>query len=213
MLKITIIYDNTAWLKTLTSDWGFACLIEARGKKILFDTGAKGSLLLSNMQALQIDPLEVDAAFISHNHWDHTGGLVEFLKMNPVSVYLPSSCPHNGIPSESISVCDPLEIFPGIYSTGELQGIEQSLVIREGGGMVVVSGCAHPGVKAILTAASAFGRVRALVGGLHGFDDFPLIENLETVCPTHCTRYIKKIETRFPEKFISGGAGQVISID
>ncbi len=78
MLKITIIYDNTAWLKALPADWGFACLVEARGKKVLFDTGAKGPLLLGNMQALQIDPLEVDTVFISHNHWDHTGGLADW---------------------------------------------------------------------------------------------------------------------------------------
>jgi len=212
MLKITIIYDNTAWLKSLPADWGFACLVEARGKKILFDTGAKGSLLLSNMQALQIDPREVDAVFISHNHWDHTGGLADFLKVNPVSVYLPDSCPHSDTPGERVRVSTPLEIYSGIYSTGELQGIEQSLVIRAGDGIVVVSGCAHPGVKAILAAASAFGRVRALVGGLHGFDDFRLIKTLETVCPTHCTRHIQKIKTRFPDAFISGGAGRVISI-
>ncbi|MCP3951798.1 MAG: MBL fold metallo-hydrolase [Desulfobacterales bacterium] len=213
MLKITIIYDNTAWLKSLPADWGFACLVEAQGKKILFDTGAKGSLLLSNMQALQIDPLEVDAVFISHNHWDHTGGLIDFLKVNPVSVYLPDSCPHNDTPAESVRVGAPLEIYPGIYSTGELQQIEQSLVIRAGSGIVVVAGCAHPGVEAILTAAAPFGRVRALVGGLHGFDDFRLIKSLETVCPTHCTRHIPKIKARFPDAFISGGTGRVISID
>ena len=210
---ITILYDNTAWLKSLPADWGFACLVEARGKKILFDTGAKGPLLLGNMQALQIDPLEVDTVFISHNHWDHTGGLADFLKVNPVSVYLPESCPQNGTPPGSVRVSAPLEIYPGIYSTGELQGIEQSLVIRTDDGIVVVVGCAHPGVKAILTAASAFGRIRALVGGLHGFDDFRLIKSLETICPTHCTRHIPKIKTRFPDAFISGGAGRVISID
>jgi len=213
MLKITIIYDNIACLKTLPADWGFACLIEARGKKILFDPGAKGPLLLGNMQALQISPLEVDTVFISHIHWDHTGGLADFLKVNPVSVYLPKSCPPIGTPPESTRVSAPLEIYPGIYSTGELQGIEQSLVIHAGDGCVVVAGCAHPGVKAILKAASTFGRVRALVGGLHGFDDFRLIKTLETVCPTHCTRHIQKIKTRFPDAFISGGAGRVISID
>jgi 7,8-dihydropterin-6-yl-methyl-4-(beta-D-ribofuranosyl)aminobenzene 5'-phosphate synthase len=211
--SITIIYDNTACLKSLPADWGFACLVEAQGKKILFDTGAKGPLLLGNLQALQIDPLEVDTVFISHDHRDHTGGLADFLKVNPVSVYLPESCPHNGTPPGSVQVSAPLEIYPGIYSTGELQGIEQSLVIRAGDGIVVVAGCAHPGVKAILAAASTFGRIRALVGGLHGFDDFRLIKTLETVCPTHCTRHIKKIKTRFPDAFISGGAGRVISID
>jgi 7,8-dihydropterin-6-yl-methyl-4-(beta-D-ribofuranosyl)aminobenzene 5'-phosphate synthase len=210
--RITIIYDNTAWQKSLPADWGFACLVETFEKTILFDTGAKGPLLLNNMQALQIDPHAIDAVFISHNHWDHTGGLIDFLKVNPVSVYLPDSCPQNGTPPKCVRVSAPLEIYPGIYSTGELHGIEQSLVIREGNGVVVVAGCAHPGVKAILAAAASFGRVRALVGGLHGFDDFPLIANLETVCPTHCTRHIQKIATRFPDTFISGGTGRILQI-
>ena len=208
--RITIIYDNTAWQKSLSADWGFACLVEARGKKILFDTGAKGPLLLTNMQALQIDPRTIDSVFISHGHWDHTGGLTDFLRIQPVGVYFPRSCQNNGLPPESVPVKDPLEIYPGIHTTGELNGIEQSLVIREGNGVVVVSGCAHPGVEAILAAAASFGRIRALVGGLHGFDNFPLIENLEAVCPTHCTRHVKEIEVRFPDKFISGGAGRIL---
>ncbi|MBW2739319.1 MAG: hypothetical protein JRE64_10840 [Deltaproteobacteria bacterium] len=55
-MKITIIYDNTAWDKNLTPDWGFSCLVEAYDRKILFDTGAKGSILLDNMKKLDVDP-------------------------------------------------------------------------------------------------------------------------------------------------------------
>lgn len=213
MLKITILYDNTAWRKSLFPDWGFACLVEARGKRILFDTGAKGVILIGNMQALQIDPHSIDTVFISHEHWDHTGGLPYFLKENPARVYLPQSWQKNSMPPDSVRVKGPSEIFSGIYSTGELQGIEQSLVIREGNGVVVVSGCAHPGVQNILEAAAPFGRVRALVGGLHGFDDFELIDNLELVCPTHCTQYIDEIQHRLPDQFVNGGAGQVLQIE
>ncbi len=212
MLKITILYDNTAWDKSLAADWGFACLVQARGKKILFDTGAKGPLLLGNMQKLQIDPLEIDAVFISHDHWDHTGGLADFLKINPVNVYLPDSCANYGAPGKSIRVTGPLEIYPNIFSTGELQHIEHSLVIREEQQVVVVAGCSHSGVEEILATASVFGQVKALVGGLHGFNDFRLLKNLETICPTHCTRYIKEIESRFPNAFTGGGAGRIIEL-
>jgi 7,8-dihydropterin-6-yl-methyl-4-(beta-D-ribofuranosyl)aminobenzene 5'-phosphate synthase len=79
-MKITIIYDNTAFSKNLTPDWGFSCLVEAYDRKILFDTGAKGSILFDNMKKLDIDPSEIDMVFISHDHWDHTGGLPDFLK-------------------------------------------------------------------------------------------------------------------------------------
>jgi len=59
MVKVTIIYDNTAFDKTLEADWGFAALIEAYGRTLLFDTGANGEILLRNMRVLKIDPLRI----------------------------------------------------------------------------------------------------------------------------------------------------------
>lgn len=53
-MKTTIIYDNTAFRKDLQADWGFSALVEAKGKRILFDTGASGSILLSNLEKLAI---------------------------------------------------------------------------------------------------------------------------------------------------------------
>jgi len=55
-MKITIIYDNEVSEEGLEADWGFSCLVEVYGKKILFDTGADGSILLGNMEKLDIDP-------------------------------------------------------------------------------------------------------------------------------------------------------------
>jgi 7,8-dihydropterin-6-yl-methyl-4-(beta-D-ribofuranosyl)aminobenzene 5'-phosphate synthase len=46
MVKLTIVYDNEVFQKGLRSDWGFSCLIEIEGRKILFDTGADGKILL-----------------------------------------------------------------------------------------------------------------------------------------------------------------------
>jgi len=64
-MKITIVYDNTAFRKDLQADWGFSALIEVKGRKILFDTGANGRILLSNMEKLEIDPKEIEDVFIS----------------------------------------------------------------------------------------------------------------------------------------------------
>jgi len=72
-MKITIIYDNTAFRKDLQADWGFSALVEVEERKILFDTGANGRILLSNMEKLKLDPKEIGDVFISHLHWDHTG--------------------------------------------------------------------------------------------------------------------------------------------
>lgn len=73
-MKITITYDNEAWKPGLRSDWGFSCLVEAFGSNILFDTGARGSILLGNMKKLDIDPRMIKEIMIFHDHWDRTGG-------------------------------------------------------------------------------------------------------------------------------------------
>ena len=82
-MKVTIVYDNTAFRKDLQSDWGFSCLVEVENvPRILFDTGTEGRILLSNMGKLGIDPSLIEEVFISHSHLDHTGGIPEFLKVN-----------------------------------------------------------------------------------------------------------------------------------
>jgi len=209
-MKVTIIYDNTAWDKNLVCDWGFSCLIEANGRKILFDTGAKGNILLSNMKRIGVDPSDIDGVFISHDHWDHIGGLSDFLKENQTSVYVPEPSKIRG--DTVVGISDACEIYDDIYSTGNLKNIEHSIIIREENQLSVIAGCSHPGVKLILDKAGRLGSVGTLIGGLHGFNDFEIISNVENVCPVHCTQYIPEIKWLFPDKFIQGGAGKVITI-
>lgn len=211
-MKITIVYDNEVWKEGLKADWGFSCIVEVYGKKILFDTGANGSILLENMKTLNIDPTVVEEIFISHAHWDHTGGLSDFLKINPVKVYVPSSLQEPGGAAEIIKVKETLKIHDNIFSTGELENIEQSLVVKTEKGSVVIAGCSHPGVENILNAASRFGKPYALIGGLHGFREFDLLKDLELICATHCTQFKPEIKSRYPEKYIEGGAGKVIEL-
>lgn len=213
-LKITLVYDNTAWDPQLEADWGFACLVEpGDGRRLLFDTGAKGPILLGNMAKLGIDPRTIPDVVISHAHWDHTGGLPAFLEHNPeATVYLPASCPPPPGAGKIVAVTGSRQIRPRMWSTGELAGIEQSLVVDTGQGLAVISGCAHPGVAAILKAAAGFGRVTALVGGLHGFREFDLLRDLTLICACHCTQHIADIRQRYPETSVAGGAGKVLEL-
>jgi len=211
-MKVAIIYDNEAAREGLEADWGFSCLVEAYGKKILFDTGADGSILLGNMEKLDIDPKVVEEVFISHSHWDHMGGLYDFLRINKVRVYIPWSCQKPPGALEVIKVKEPIKIYENIFSTGGLQNIEQSLVVKTEKGLMIIVGCSHPGIKNILEAASDFGKPAILIGGLHGFSEFDLVEDLELICPTHCTQFKSEIRSRYPKKYISGGAGKIIEI-
>lgn len=77
--KVTILYDNYVFTEGTKSDWGFSCLVEGFEKTILFDTGAKSEILMGNIAKLGVDLKKVEVIVLSHNHWDHTGGLSEVL--------------------------------------------------------------------------------------------------------------------------------------
>ena len=212
-MKITILYDNTVFLPGLKPDWGFSCLVETHNRNILFDTGSNGSILLENMKKLDVDPLSIDEVFISHPHFDHVGGLSAFLnENNDVRIYVPISLKGIRNAKEITYVDEPIELHKDIFSTGELDHIEQSMAIKTDKGLVLIVGCSHPKMKNILKAASKFGKVYAIIGGLHGFNKFKLFKDLGVICPTHCTQHIAEIKSLYPEKYIEGGAGKSIEI-
>ncbi len=78
-IKITTLSENTAEPGYL-AEWGLSMLIEADGRKILFDTGM-GIAAVHNARLLDIDFAAIDKIVLSHGHHDHTGGLHDILKL------------------------------------------------------------------------------------------------------------------------------------
>lgn len=88
--RITILHDSFGKRAELRKDWGFAALVEFRGKRILFDTGNNARTFAENSEALAIDLKKLDFVVISHRHGDHTSGLNHVLKVNlGVKIFTP----------------------------------------------------------------------------------------------------------------------------
>ena len=88
--RVTILYDSFGKNPSLTTDWGFAALIEYGNKRILFDTGNNARIFEHNVKALGVDLRNIDFVVISHRHADHTSGITYLLTVNPkVRIYVP----------------------------------------------------------------------------------------------------------------------------
>lgn len=73
-LEITIL--STMLADEGIGEWGFAALVEVDGRRILFDTGANDDTVARNAKALNLDLSDVESVILSHNHADHTTGLL-----------------------------------------------------------------------------------------------------------------------------------------
>ena len=177
-VQITVVCDNYEQVAGLETSWGFSCVIDTPQKSILFDTSGDGAILLSNLDKLDIAPQDIDMVVLSHDHWDHTGGVSDFLARNsqlPVYVVAAFSGGTKQLieaaGGQLVEVSQPREIAPGVFSTGQVPGAppEQALVVQTDDGLVVVTGCAHPGVVNMVKAAMKVceGNVHLVMGGFH----------------------------------------------
>ena len=125
-------------------EWGFAAIVEVDGQRILFDTGARPDTVLKNAKELDVDLANVKDVILSHNHADHTSGLMtlrrEFAKTNPTAlsrahvgkgifwnrpsnsgeanVMVKIKPEYEGAGGAFIEYDEPKEILPGVWLTG-----------------------------------------------------------------------------------------------
>ena len=106
-------------------------------------------------------------------------------------------------------------ITEGVYTTGKLPGSpvdEQSVVFKGNRGWFVLVGCSHSGVEQILLKSKEFGSMVGIIGGLHGFHHFSVVDDLGLICPCHCTKYMEKLRKRYLTTFVEGGVGKIFEI-
>ena len=235
-VTITVVYDNNEYNPELETAWGFSCLIEKENITILFDSGGKGKILLSNMNRLKLDPQQVQIVVLSHIHNDHVGGLEAFLEQNSnVTVYLPHSFPDafknkvRKYGAKIINVNKPIKICQNVYSTGEMgtEIKEESLIINTQKGLIIITGCAHPGIIDIVRRAKEIMKtnVYLVMGGFHmkGMSEREIDEivkgfkkeGVEKVGPCHCSGDLARtiFEKAYHKDFIRVGVGKIIEID
>ncbi|MFP4473221.1 MAG: MBL fold metallo-hydrolase [Candidatus Omnitrophota bacterium] len=210
-MKIRILYDNTRSDNDTAAGLGFSCLIDNR---ILFDTGPDSEGLKRNFEKFQVDPACLEAVVLSHEHWDHVGGLgwAASVRRN-LKVYIcPGFSPGfkkeiSALPARIIEAPHFVPIVPRVYSTGAISGTykgnpiaEQSMIIYGDKGFSVITGCAHPGIIKVLNTVrsqispSGF---YVVLGGFH-LKDHSAEEinhvvqefkerNVKIAAPQHCT--------------------------
>jgi len=231
--EITLIsvYDNYQVDPELKTAWGFATIIKTPQELILFDTGGNSEILLSNIKKLGIDPASIKKVVVSHIHGDHVGGLEGFLERNSnVTVFIPNSFPQsiknmiiqNG--AKFVEISAPRKISDSIYTTGQLPGPPegQSLIIDSKKGLVVITGCAHPGIVNIVKQAKKLmkkDKVYLILGGFHHpplscIKEFKELQ-VEKVAPSHCTGDLVRevFRKEYKENFIEYEVGKIVEIN
>ncbi|MBN2119800.1 MAG: MBL fold metallo-hydrolase [Candidatus Omnitrophica bacterium] len=237
-MKVKILFDKDNKNKKLHVGWGVSFLVDG---KILFDTGENGFWLLENMRILNADSASIEAVVISHDHWDHTGGLWELLrKKEGLLVY---GCPNfslefkekvKRLKGKLIEAKKVTEIAKDIFVSGEIEGKykgeympEEALVVKTDKGVSIITGCAHPGIVKILkTVKGNFPKesIYTVLGGFHLVDkdkrEVELIVDefirlgVEKTAPTHCSGYEAQeiFKNKYRKDFISVNVGEIIEV-
>ncbi|HHJ00760.1 MAG TPA: MBL fold metallo-hydrolase [Candidatus Aerophobetes bacterium] len=236
-MQLKVICDNRLHDERLEVCWGFSCLV---GKDLLFDTGENEKVLLGNMEKMNISPKDISTVVISHDHYDHTGGLGGLLRENSkVKIYGLSSFSSSfkekveGFGAKLIEEDKFTQIMPNIYLSGELSTYygggrlsEHSLIIKTESGLIIITGCSHPGIIKIIEEVkkNLSESIYLVMGGFHLMDkDERVVEmivkrfrelGVKKAGPTHCTgeEAIEIFKKEYKKNFLEVGAGKILEV-
>jgi 7,8-dihydropterin-6-yl-methyl-4-(beta-D-ribofuranosyl)aminobenzene 5'-phosphate synthase len=232
----------TSWTKwdRFIRRWGVSFLID---NDILFDVFGKPSYLQKQIMEQSIDVSKIKYIVLSHKDWDHVSGLWNILPKcsakEAVNVYICCDFEEEfkqKIKSYNVNLVETkgvLEIRKDVFIISGLTGIvkdklihEQFLVLKTNKGLVMITGCAHPGIENIVKwVKNCFNNdLYMIVGGFHLKDKNKqetdeIVKKLKVSCikkiaPTHCTgsRAVKVFKENFEDNFIDIKKQSIIQI-
>jgi len=216
-MRLTCLVENCVPSSSLWGEHGLSFLVETAEGNLLWDTGQSGTVLLHNLEKLDLAGMPLAALALSHGHLDHTGGLMAVLERHPgLPIYghrdlLQGRYSQRDGEARNVGIAwsreelegradlrlsdAPQEIVSGVWTTGGIhrrpypQGTSEhhrvrrdgrlvpdpyaddmSLVLRVNGGVVLLCGCCHAGLRNTMAAVADLfpgEPLVAIVGGTH----------------------------------------------
>lgn len=275
-MKLTTLIDNYASENSaLFNEHGLSFYVEADGKRILFDTG-KTHHAIENAKQLNIDLNHLDYVILSHNHYDHGGGMTKLIEETEPSFnlvvgdsfflrkysmedeeykYIGNNFDEKDMHSKNISmkflkedmyaISERILLFSNFNNKVDFEKPAEKLYIQHNQkyekdlfmdeitmairleqGLLVISGCAHPGIVNILeTISERTGQpIYGVIGGTHlmsASDDrikktiaYFKEKDISLLGLSHCTgeKAMNMLKEAFKEKFIFNNTGNVIKL-
>ena len=234
-VEIVVVVDNYQFRNDLMTAWGISIHLVVDGFKILFDTGPSEPILEYNAAKLGIDLTDIDTIVISHVHGDHIGGLsfATALSNKNVTVYVPLEAyptARSLLPNMNIVIVNKtMEIAPHVYVVGPLYGPPQEmfLAISTRKGLIIVTGCSHPGIvnmvkkamedlnQSVYMVIGGFHLAGAYSGRVRSIADELVSLGVKKIYPLHCSGdYIRNyLKNTYPDVYGDGGVGLKVVIE
>jgi 7,8-dihydropterin-6-yl-methyl-4-(beta-D-ribofuranosyl)aminobenzene 5'-phosphate synthase len=238
-MNIKIIASGSTKIEYMRKKWGLSVLI---GEDVLFDTFCSAVLLKAHFEKYGVDTGSIKHIVISHEHWDHTGGLWWILEHNNnIKVYVCSRFSDEfkqkikEYGGTLVEVKQSMSIKENIFTTGEIEAnynnrpiFEQSLMCKQKNKLAVITGCSHPGILKILNfiGLEYKDNIDLLSGGLHLMNAskeeiahittvIDTIYKIKTIAPFHCTgkKAIKYFRRYMPQRLVKVYPGDYFSFN
>ncbi len=235
MVRVVVLVDDNVVSGKYKAVHGLSLYIEHENIYLLFDLDSNEKILQHNIENTDVNPELVDAAIISHAHASHVGGISLIGWYSPyLTVYIPygsiqslgKTAKAHGL--KPVEVTDWINPWPNIYVSKPIHGPpwEHFLVIKTSRGLLVFSGCMHPGVNTVLDTITSYlnvHKIYAVIGGFHLANAPSKIVNdtvktliekydVEKIVPLHCSgkQFKELLQHDYPDRYVEAGAGSVI---